>query len=98
MKMVTLITTANEVLGRMFPSKADLHFALFSDEALYMEQTQRCAFWSQDNFHGVNLSSLRHQAFEEIFHQPVVVSHQIFALEFFQDSGMDRSGWDRGGT
>lgn len=38
--------------GRMFPTRADLHFALFSDNALYLEQVdsyinrrQLCVFY-----------------------------------------------------
>ncbi|KAI1718379.1 ribosomal protein l11 methyltransferase (PrmA) domain-containing protein [Ditylenchus destructor] len=66
--------------GRMFPTTADLHFALFSDEALYLEQSQRCSFWCQENFHGVNLASLKNQAFEEVFRQPVVDSWNMGIL------------------
>lgn len=57
----------------MFPSKADLHFALFSDDALHQEQQQRGAFWSQQAFHGVALGSLQQPALDELFKQPVVV-------------------------
>ena len=57
----------------MYPTVANLHIALFTDEQLYLEQTYRASFWTQDSFHGVNLNSLRAQALEEIFHQPVVV-------------------------
>lgn len=58
--------------GIMFPTRADLHLALFSDDALYLEQTQRCMFWGQSNFHGIDLSCMKDQAMEETFHQPVV--------------------------
>lgn len=58
----------------MFPSRGELHIALFNDEALYIEQTSKANFWCQESFHGVNLSSLRSQALVEIFKQPVVVS------------------------
>jgi histone-arginine methyltransferase CARM1 len=75
-------------LGRMYPTEANLHIALFTDEQLYLEQTYRASFWTQESFHGINLSSLRAQALEEIFHQPVVVSvlqvNIIFILPFFQ--------------
>ena len=56
----------------MFPTRGDLHLALFNDEALYLEQMQRCMFWSQSSFHGINLSALQRQAIQESFHQPVV--------------------------
>lgn len=66
--------------GRMFPSRGELHTALFNDEALYIEQTSKANFWCQESFHGVNLSSLRPQALAEIFKQPVVVSDQKSCL------------------
>lgn len=59
----------------MFPSRGELHIALFNDEALYIEQTSKANFWCQESFHGVNLSSLRPQALVEIFKQPVVVCY-----------------------
>lgn len=59
----------------MFPTKADLHFALFSDEILYQEQINRCVFWCTESFYGVNLTSLRSQAANEIFSQPIVVKN-----------------------
>uniref|UniRef100_A0A183CIV7 type I protein arginine methyltransferase n=1 Tax=Globodera pallida TaxID=36090 RepID=A0A183CIV7_GLOPA len=60
--------------GRMFPSRADLHLALFSDEALHQEQQQRAAFWAQQTFHGVTLDVLQQPALDELFRQPVVDS------------------------
>uniref|UniRef100_A0A0N5ASE9 type I protein arginine methyltransferase n=1 Tax=Syphacia muris TaxID=451379 RepID=A0A0N5ASE9_9BILA len=58
--------------GKMFPSRGELHFALFSDEALYIEQCSKANFWCQENFHGVNVSALRPQALVEVFKQPIV--------------------------
>lgn len=29
----------------MYPSKGDLHIAPFSDDALFMEQTNKASFW-----------------------------------------------------
>lgn len=69
-------------LGRMFPSIGELHLALFSDEALFIEQSAKANFWCQDSFHGVNLSSLRPQALVEIFKQPVVVRFQLFCVPY----------------
>uniref|UniRef100_A0A915PPG5 type I protein arginine methyltransferase n=1 Tax=Setaria digitata TaxID=48799 RepID=A0A915PPG5_9BILA len=66
--------------GRMFPSRGDLHIALFNDEALYIEQTSKANFWCQESFHGVNLSSLRPQALVEIFKQPVVDTWHVNCL------------------
>uniref|UniRef100_A0A336LVA9 Histone-arginine methyltransferase CARMER n=1 Tax=Culicoides sonorensis TaxID=179676 RepID=A0A336LVA9_CULSO len=58
--------------GKMFPSRADLHVAVFSDDALYMEQYNKANFWYQTSFHGVDLSSMRNVAMKEYFRQPVV--------------------------
>uniref|UniRef100_A0A914ZS42 type I protein arginine methyltransferase n=1 Tax=Parascaris univalens TaxID=6257 RepID=A0A914ZS42_PARUN len=66
--------------GRMFPSIGELHLALFSDEALFIEQSAKANFWCQDSFHGVNLSSLRPQALVEIFKQPVVDTWHVNTL------------------
>lgn len=63
--------------GRMFPTRGDLHIAPFSDAALYMEQLNKANFWYQENFHGVDLSSLRSAAVEEYFKQPVVDTFDI---------------------
>uniref|UniRef100_A0A914H839 type I protein arginine methyltransferase n=1 Tax=Globodera rostochiensis TaxID=31243 RepID=A0A914H839_GLORO len=60
--------------GRMFPSRADLHLALFSDDALHQEQQQRAAFWAQQTFHGVTLGVMQQPALDELFRQPVVDS------------------------
>ncbi|TMS35290.1 hypothetical protein L596_002723 [Steinernema carpocapsae] len=58
--------------GKMFPSRGDLHVALFNDDSLYMEQNQKANFWTQENFHGVNLSVLKPNATTEVFKQPIV--------------------------
>ena len=34
-----------EILGKMFPSRGDLHIAPFNDETLYMEQFNKANFW-----------------------------------------------------
>jgi len=33
------------VIGRIFPSRGDLHIVPFNDEALYMEQFSKAHFW-----------------------------------------------------
>merc|ERR1740130_90267 len=58
--------------GKMFPDRAVMYAAPFSDDALYSEQMQKCTFWCQNNFFGVDLSSLRDQAQDFYFSQPVV--------------------------
>ena len=59
-------------IGKMFPSRGDLHVAPFTDEALYMEQINKVNFWYQEYFHGVNLGCLRDAAMKEYFRQPIV--------------------------
>ncbi|KAF7635180.1 hypothetical protein Mgra_00005466 [Meloidogyne graminicola] len=66
--------------GKMFPTQANLHLALFSDEQVYLEQTARSSFWTQESFHGVNLSSLKNAALEEVFRQPIVDTWHIGIL------------------
>lgn len=70
----------------MFPSRGELHIALFNDEALYIEQTSKANFWCQESFHGVNLSSLRPQALAEIFKQPVVVGIKSSCLNVLRST------------
>jgi hypothetical protein len=59
--------------GKMFPSRGVLHMAPFSDESLYIELSTKSSFWTQTNFHGVDLSALRDEANIENFRQPIVV-------------------------
>lgn len=65
-------------LGKMYPKKADLYFALFSDESLFHEQLNRCSFWTNSSFFGVNMSHLKNAAFTEVFTQPVVVNFNLY--------------------
>lgn len=63
--------------GKLYPTKADLHFAPFTDLALYMEQVNKANFWYQRSFHGVDLSCLRDTAVKEYFRQPIVDTFDI---------------------
>ena len=58
--------------GKMFPDRCVMYAAPFSDEALYSEQLAKTAFWCQSNFYGVDLNSLRDDAQQFYFSQPVV--------------------------
>jgi histone-arginine methyltransferase CARM1 len=58
--------------GRMFPTTGDLYFALFNDDALFMEHNQKYSFWASTNFLGIDLSALKGAAYQEIFKQPIV--------------------------
>lgn len=61
----------------MFPSRGDLHVAPFSDAALFTEQLNKSNFWYQENFHGVDLTSLRSAAVKEYFKQPIVDTFDV---------------------
>ncbi|CAG0894019.1 unnamed protein product [Darwinula stevensoni] len=63
--------------GKMFPTRGDLHVAPFTDDAIYMEQFNKANFWYQQNFHGVDLCSLRQAAMNEYFRQPIVDTFDI---------------------
>ena len=61
----------------MYPTKGDLHFAPFSDLALYIEQVNKSNFWYQQSFHGVDLACLIDAAVKEYFKQPIVDTFDI---------------------
>ncbi|RWS10444.1 histone-arginine methyltransferase CARMER-like protein [Dinothrombium tinctorium] len=63
--------------GKMFPTRASLHIAPFTDASLYNEWLNRAEFWCQENFHGVDLSSLHTVAVKEYFSQPVLDTFDI---------------------
>lgn len=58
--------------GKMFPSIGRIHMAPFSDEYLYVEIANKALFWQQQNYFGVDLTSLHGSAFQGYFSQPVV--------------------------
>ncbi|CAI5743954.1 unnamed protein product [Peronospora destructor] len=57
---------------KMFPSIGTMFVSPFSDESIYRDQMAKVAFWQQQDFYGVNLSSLRARAMDNHFSQPVV--------------------------
>ncbi|XP_048497405.1 probable histone-arginine methyltransferase 1.3 [Beta vulgaris subsp. vulgaris] len=58
--------------GKMFPGVGRIHMAPFSDEYLFVEIANKALFWQQQNYFGVDLSSLYGSAFQGYFSQPVV--------------------------
>jgi len=69
--------------GKMFPDRAVMYAAPFSDDALYQEQFAKAAFWAQPSFFGVDLTALRDDALTFYYSQPVVgpvAPHTICAL------------------
>jgi histone-arginine methyltransferase CARM1 len=63
--------------GKMYPTEGNLFVAPFNDEALYMEQVSKANFWTQQNFYGIDLSSIKQSAYEEYFKQPIVDTFDI---------------------
>lgn len=61
----------------MYPTEGNLYVAPFNDEALYMEQISKANFWTQQNFYGIDLSSIKQNAYEEYFKQPIVDTFDI---------------------
>ncbi|OIW19598.1 hypothetical protein TanjilG_18408 [Lupinus angustifolius] len=58
--------------GKMFPAVGRIHMAPFSDEYLFIEIANKALFWQQQNYYGVDLTSLHGTAFQGYFSQPVV--------------------------
>lgn len=58
--------------GKMFPSRGTIYCAPFTDSALFAEQEQKLVFWEQQDFYGLDLSSLKEAAANDHFAQPVV--------------------------
>jgi len=63
--------------GKMFPTEGHMYIAPFTDDALYQEQSMKPNFWCHQSFHGVDLTSLRMESFEETFKQPIVDTFHI---------------------
>uniref|UniRef100_A0AAV1TF50 type I protein arginine methyltransferase n=1 Tax=Peronospora matthiolae TaxID=2874970 RepID=A0AAV1TF50_9STRA len=57
---------------KMFPSLGTMFMSPFSDESIYREQMAKVSFWQQQDFYGVDLSTLRARAMDNHFSQPVV--------------------------
>eukprot|EP00826_Nyctotherus_ovalis_P032503 TRINITY_DN2619_c0_g1_i1.p1 TRINITY_DN2619_c0_g1~~TRINITY_DN2619_c0_g1_i1.p1 ORF type:complete len:165 (+),score=55.01 TRINITY_DN2619_c0_g1_i1:327-821(+) len=74
----TYIIARNKFLkagGKMFPSEAYLCIAPFYDERLYNEQMNKTLFWGNTSFYGFDISSLRAQAIQEKFRQPIIETY-----------------------
>ena len=66
--------------GMMFPTIGSIVLAPFSDVAIYNEQISRVDFWRNQNFYGVDLSSVVDMAVDQFFRQPIVGSFFQFLL------------------
>ncbi|PFH32423.1 histone arginine methyltransferase PRMT4/CARM1 [Besnoitia besnoiti] len=58
--------------GKMFPSKSSLFVAPFADYVLHTDMLNKCNFWKQTDFCGVDLSAAFEVAVVEQFRQPIV--------------------------
>eukprot|EP01026_Neomeris_dumetosa_P072235 TRINITY_DN7348_c0_g2_i5.p1 TRINITY_DN7348_c0_g2~~TRINITY_DN7348_c0_g2_i5.p1 ORF type:complete len:548 (-),score=57.70 TRINITY_DN7348_c0_g2_i5:307-1950(-) len=73
----TYITARKRFLkenGRMYPSVGQLFAALFQDDTLYAEISNKALFWCNRNFYGLDLCSLHSDALETYFRQVVIDS------------------------
>ncbi|XP_057531192.1 probable histone-arginine methyltransferase CARM1 [Amaranthus tricolor] len=58
--------------GKMFPKVGRIHMAPFSDKTLFEEIANKALFWRQENYFGVDLTSLYESVCQGYFSQPVV--------------------------
>lgn len=65
-------TEAKGLNESFYPSVGNLNIAPFTDGAMYADMRSRCKFWEEENFYGVDLSSMKAIALDQIFAQPVV--------------------------
>jgi type I protein arginine methyltransferase len=68
--------------GLMMPTTGSIVICPFSDQTLYREQCARAAFWDNDNFYGLDLSSVLNIAHNEFFSQAVVGKGILCALHW----------------
>ena len=57
----------NPGIQNMYPSGGRILLAPFTDTQLYADTVQRCTFWTNDFFHGIDLSCLHQDAISELF-------------------------------
>lgn len=58
--------------GLMMPTTGSIVLSPFTDEALFQEHCSRAAFWENQNFYGLDFSSVGPQAYAEYFSQAIV--------------------------
>eukprot|EP00347_Sterkiella_histriomuscorum_P014659 403360038 len=58
--------------GKMFPATSHLCIMPFYDEAVHLEQQNKCTFWDNKNFYGLDLSCLKEKALQEKLSQPLI--------------------------
>jgi histone-arginine methyltransferase CARM1 len=58
--------------GLMFPSTGSIVIAPLSDEVVYKEQISKAEFWLNNNFYGLDLSSVMEYAYSEYLSQVIV--------------------------
>jgi type I protein arginine methyltransferase len=58
--------------GKLYPGAATIHFTPFCDESLYKEQINKVSFFDNQNFLGLDMTSLKEEALREKFRQPII--------------------------
>lgn len=58
--------------GKMFPNSGTLCVAPFSDMTLHWEQQNKCSFWKNSSFYGLDLNAAAKRCTKEHFCQPIV--------------------------
>jgi len=58
--------------GSIFPTIGTIQLAPFTDAILWNETMGKARFWDCENFYGIDLSPLAHDAKQEAFRMPVV--------------------------
>ena len=68
----------------MLPTTGSIVIAPFTDYQLYKEQEEKLSFWNNDNFFGIDLTSVVEQACNEYFSQAVVGKHTTIHLYHYK--------------
>lgn len=58
--------------GLMYPSRGNIYVSVFSDQALYDSQYNKCLFWNNNSFYGFDINTLFEDSLLDLFSQPVV--------------------------
>lgn len=58
--------------GKMYPSTGSIILGQLCDDSAYQEQINKIAFWDNDDFFGVKLSSVKGLASKEYFSQAII--------------------------
>jgi histone-arginine methyltransferase CARM1 len=71
--------------GLMMPTVGSIIVAPFSDQAIHNEQMARMELWRNQNFYGIDLSSVADIAIEQYLAQPIVGDYIHTYYYYYQD-------------